>query len=165
MKSMAVIIIRGIYDNLWRILFASGRKTSMQMRKKIASGTVEYPRVVNDDVCIGCSACANICPVDAIEMVALEEPVSITEDYVKEKRPVFDPLKCMYCFQCHDSCPIFAFYGKPAAVHPRHVGDSDVNVQELLQRPITMKDKKEFDEVVALLDEKAKKLVEDGPQC
>lgn len=162
MKRMIVFMFKGAYNNLGRILFANERKTSIPMRNKIATGQITYPKVVNENACIGCSACANICPVDAIHMEDLEEPVEITKDYVKEKHPVFDPMKCMYCFQCHDSCPIFAFYGKPAAIHPRHVGEFDVNLTELLQQPIVMKDDKEFEAVISLLDEKAKNLLKEG---
>ncbi|MHC1599175.1 MAG: 4Fe-4S binding protein [Candidatus Methanofastidiosia archaeon] len=162
MRNMFIFMLKGAYDNLGRIIFAKDRKTSIQMRNKILAGQVTYPKTVNENACIGCGACANICPVDAIDMELLKKPVKITKSYVKEKHPVFNPLKCMYCFQCHDNCPIFAFYGMPAAIHPRHVGDFDINLTELLQQPIVMKDKKEIDAIVALLDEKAKKLMTEG---
>jgi hypothetical protein len=42
------------------------------------------------------------------------------------------------------------------------VGEFEVNLAELLQQPITMRDSKEFDAVVALLDEKAKDLIKEG---
>ncbi|HOP09689.1 MAG TPA: 4Fe-4S dicluster domain-containing protein [Candidatus Methanofastidiosa archaeon] len=162
MREMLIFMVKGAYNNISRILFATERKTSIPMRNKILNGEVEYPQVVNDDSCIGCGACANICPVDAITMVELEKPIEITDDYIKEKKPVYDAMKCMYCFQCHDSCPIFAFYGKPGAIHPRHVGEAKINLKELLQRPIVIRDKKEFEEVMNLLDDKAKKLLEGG---
>jgi len=161
MREMLVFMVKGAYNNICRILFATERKTSIPIRNRILRGEIQYPQVVNDDSCIGCGACANICPMDAIDMVELEEPIQITDGYIKEKRPVYDPMKCMYCFQCHDSCPIFAFYGKPAAIHPRHVGEVKIDLKELLQRPIVVKEK-EFEEVMKLLDEKAKKLLEGG---
>lgn len=162
MKNMFMFMIKGAYDNIVRILFAVDRKTSIPMKKMIATGQITYPKTVNDDACIGCGACANTCPVDAIEMVPLDNPQEIIDGYVKEKKPVIDTMKCMFCFQCHDNCPIYAFYGKPGAIHPRCVGEFDVNLAELLQQPITMRDSKEFDAVVALLDEKAKGLIKEG---
>ncbi|MCC7569479.1 MAG: 4Fe-4S dicluster domain-containing protein [Candidatus Methanofastidiosa archaeon] len=162
MKNMFVFMLKGAYDNVVRILFAVDRKTSLPMRKMIVSGGVAYPKTVNDAACIGCGACANTCPVKAIEMVPLEAPVEITPTYVKERRPVLDPLKCMFCFQCHDNCPIFAFYGKPGAIHPRCVGEWTGNIAELLQQPIVMRDSKEYDAVIALLDEKARGLLKEG---
>ena len=77
MKSIFLIFLKGIYVNTLRILFASDRVTSKDIRNSILQGKVKYPQAVNDESCIGCGGCANICPVEAIEMVPLDKPIQI----------------------------------------------------------------------------------------
>lgn len=47
--------------------------------------------------CCGCSACASICPADAIEMKPDEEGF----DY-----PFINENKCISCFRCIHVCPL-----------------------------------------------------------
>ena len=49
--------------------------------------------VVDKEACTGCGACVEICPVDAIEIVA-------------DKAVVSDA--CIDCGQCVDECPVEA---------------------------------------------------------
>ena len=51
---------------------------------------------VSDVICTGCSACMNVCPVDAITM-----------DYNKEGFlvPLVDNDKCIDCGECKEKCP------------------------------------------------------------
>lgn len=46
--------------------------------------------------CCGCSACYNICPTDAIEMIADEEGFLY---------PLIDQDLCIDCYECRDVCP------------------------------------------------------------
>ncbi len=50
----------------------------------------------NKSECCGCSACAAICPVDAIAM---------TEDAEGFEYPIVDESKCVKCHQCLKVCP------------------------------------------------------------
>ncbi|MGD9138773.1 MAG: 4Fe-4S binding protein [Desulfobacterales bacterium] len=52
---------------------------------------VYFIRETELDECIGCGACADICPVDAVEMA--------------DERPVVDPNWCIGCGVCAVSCP------------------------------------------------------------
>lgn len=47
--------------------------------------------------CSGCSACANICPVNAIKM---------TQDSEGFYKPVIDEDKCIFCGACLNICPV-----------------------------------------------------------
>ena len=50
--------------------------------------------ICSKEICSGCSACANICPVKAIDMV--------------DKKPVINRDKCIRCFFCQEFCPVGA---------------------------------------------------------
>jgi formate hydrogenlyase subunit 6/NADH:ubiquinone oxidoreductase subunit I len=45
--------------------------------------------------CVGCGICKRDCPGGAIEMV----------DFCGKKRPQFRLDKCLFCYQCAESCP------------------------------------------------------------
>ena len=51
------------------------------------------PAKVNEDTCIGCGACVDSCPVDAISM----------NDKAK-----INPDTCTECGACVDECPVEA---------------------------------------------------------
>lgn len=160
MKNLFIIFLKGIYTNTLRILFAADRVTSKDIKESILQGKVKYPEVLNDESCIGCGGCANICPVDAIEMEPLKKPTEIVKGYTKSERPKYDPLKCIYCFWCHDYCPIYAFYGKPGAIHPREVGEFKADPSKLLEEPIVLKEKK-IKEIIDTMAKDASKYFEE----
>lgn len=59
----------------------------------IAKVLTVKPKVKKKE-CIGCKKCANICPVNAIEMI--------------KKKPVINREKCIRCFCCQEFCPVGA---------------------------------------------------------
>lgn len=61
--------------------------------------TYNIPKIeqIRDTACTGCSSCANICPVNAIEM---------KEDEKGFFKPKISPAKCIQCGLCNQSCPI-----------------------------------------------------------
>ncbi len=57
---------------------------------------------VDINICTGCTACARICPVDAIVLKTVR-------DENKKLRPVvfdIDNARCIYCGLCVEACPV-----------------------------------------------------------
>ena len=50
--------------------------------------------IINAETCIGCGACIDTCPTEALEM--------------KDGKAVVDAEKCVDCGACLDSCPVEA---------------------------------------------------------
>ena len=65
--------------------------------------SLETPYFCNDERCSGCMACANICPVNAINIVRNAEGFLV---------PVREENKCVNCYKCHGVCQVYS---------PRHV--------------------------------------------
>lgn len=153
------VIATGIYSNLSRLIFRYDRATSMDLRKQILDGSVEPNKLENWDGCLGCGACANVCPMECIEMVPIDQPVEIIPGYVKRSVPQIDTMKCIYCFQCHDNCPVTALFGLPATIHPREVGnprdlkEMTKDPTKLLKTPIKIPEKKIIEIQKLLADE------------
>jgi ferredoxin len=49
---------------------------------------------ISEELCIGCGACIDTCPTEALEMV--------------DDKAVVDAEKCVDCGACIDSCPVSA---------------------------------------------------------
>lgn len=69
------------------------KKVISDVRKKGKS----LKALASHEDCSGCSACANVCPVNCIEMLADEEGFL---------RPVTNYKKCINCELCREICPI-----------------------------------------------------------
>lgn len=75
-------------------------------------------------------------------MLDLEEPVRIIEGMVKKQIPVLNSEKCVNCYYCHDFCPLYALFGKAGTIHPNDVGEVELDIRDLLEKPIKISDDK-----------------------
>ena len=142
MRNMLKIALEGAFTNFKRIFFAADRVTDMEMRKQISTLSVKPAKKVDEDACIGCGGCANVCPTNAIEMKKLVSPVKLTDSWTKTEVPELNSLKCVVCYYCHDFCPVFLLYGEKGTIHPNTVGNQEVDVSELINQPVKISDDK-----------------------
>ena len=142
MRNLIRIALEGAFTNFKRIFFAADRVTDMDMRNQIATLSVKVDDRVDENACIGCSGCSNVCPTGAIDMKTLASPVKLTEDWTISEVPEINLEKCVVCYYCHDFCPIFSLYGQKGAVHPSCVGDQEVDVSEFIEQPFKISEDK-----------------------
>ena len=140
--SILRIALEGAFTNFKRIFFAADRVTDMELKRQISTLSVEVDDRVDDKACIGCAGCANVCPTGAIEMKKLTNPVKLTDNWIKNEVPEINLEKCVVCYYCHDFCPVFSLYGEKGTVHPSNVGDQEVDISDMLNKPFKISDDK-----------------------
>ena len=90
------------------------RKEGLDWLQKSLSVTKAVNVTCDSDHCTGCAACANICPVDAIDM---------KPNYDGFYNPAVDYDKCVNCGKCTEVCPALKISGgalkNPNTAHPR----------------------------------------------
>ena len=142
MKSILGVAIEGVFTNFKRIFFASDRVTDMELRRQISTLSVEVDDRVDEEACIGCAGCVNVCPTGAVSMVKLAKPVKILDDWVKYEVPQINLEKCVVCYYCHDFCPVFSLYDEKGTIHPSCVGDNEVDISDKITQPFKISDDK-----------------------
>jgi predicted molibdopterin-dependent oxidoreductase YjgC len=72
-----------------------------------------YPEVVHVDVhkCMGCGTCSDVCPHQAIRMVAITESRGLFKNQIVRHSEI-DPNICYKCAYCVNACPIQAIHIK-----------------------------------------------------
>jgi Fe-S-cluster-containing hydrogenase component 2 len=77
------------------------------IHREVSQGNV----VINDQTCIGCSACANNCPYGAIRMVEIRHPDGQFIRDNETQLPIVKATKCDLCVDqhggpaCQRACP------------------------------------------------------------
>ncbi len=122
------LTVGGCYRNAVRIAFGADRLTNTTFRDTILAGTVPPIETVNYETCISCGMCARQCPVDAIEMVPMRADDPRNRHDKEKNFPELNHVKCVYCFQCHDVCPVFTKMKKESAIHPRGIRPQEYTV-------------------------------------
>jgi len=142
MKNLIRIILEGAFGNFKKIFFASNRVTDMEMRENILEGKVKPKNKVAVDACIGCSGCANVCPTGAVTMDNLYKPEELMDGWTKTQIPKINSEKCVFCYYCHDFCPVYALFGEKATIHPNDVGEVELNLEENMNKPFKISEDK-----------------------
>lgn len=61
---------------------------------------------IRDEVCIGCTKCAIVCPTECIDMVPSEREVEVKgRKIVRRKKPEVHLFACVRCGLCEEYCP------------------------------------------------------------
>jgi len=100
--------------------------------------------------CIGCGACARICPNDCIELVPYKYGDPLKNK--KMKFPQIDYGRCMFCGLCVDDCP------KNCLTMTKRFEISGWDRKDLVYGPDEIAVGKYSDEEVAKLTEEAKNI-------
>ncbi|MFO7798097.1 MAG: FAD-dependent oxidoreductase [Promethearchaeia archaeon] len=101
---------------------AAGRAASLMVKGEVETeGITCY---VNEEKCIGCGACAEICPYNAIEMLEITKQIGLYT--VNEKKAHVIKALCKGCGACAAECPL-------GAINQRHFSNFQIRKQiELL---------------------------------
>ncbi|GAA5818063.1 MAG: energy-converting hydrogenase B subunit L [Methanobrevibacter sp. CfCl-M3] len=142
MKNLIRIILEGTYSNFKRIFFKSGRLTDMELRADILGGNVKPTDKVAKTACIGCGGCSNVCPTNAITMINLDKKEELMPGWTKTQIPELNSEKCVFCYYCHDFCPVYALFGEKSTIHPNDVGEVSLKLNELMTQPVKISEDK-----------------------
>ena len=70
-------------------------------------------------------------------------------------------MKCIYCFYCHDFCPVLVLAGAPATIHPDEVANPEemetftIDPKKALKAPTKIADDRLAELAKLLADEAA----------
>lgn len=81
-----------IITSVHKVTFnGAGNSRILNAFSRFAGGILKTEPRLKASQCVGCNACGNICPANAIEII--------------DKKAVIDRSKCIRCFCCQEFCP------------------------------------------------------------
>lgn len=63
------------------------------------------PAVIDEELCNGCKICVRRCPLDALDLVRLDEERIVLGKRVRKAAVVRYPNECWHCGVCRLDCP------------------------------------------------------------
>ena len=84
---------------------------------------------IDKEKCVGCQACLQVCPVEAISM--------------KKEKAEIDMDKCIICGKCHDACPHEAIRHDSERI-PLDIKENVKKTKELMKNFKTKEEKQAF---------------------
>lgn len=116
------------------VLYATSKASNILSKKEIEIELIKA--VVDDEICVGCGACASVCPFEAIDWSSFGQPVVNVE-------------ACTGCGICAATCPV-------AAMQLRHYRDEQViPAIEGMLKPVKWLEEKEDPVILAFACEGA----------
>lgn len=119
---------KGIDEAITQAYAAAGRAASLMVKGEVETeGITSY---VNEDKCIGCGVCIEICPYNAIEMKSISKKIGLYD--VSEKKAHIISALCKGCGACAAECPL-------GAINQRHFSKFQIRKQIELLPGINLK--------------------------
>jgi heterodisulfide reductase subunit A len=117
-----------IDESITQAYGAAGRAASLMVKGEVETeGITSY---VNEEKCIGCGVCAEICPYNAIEIKEIHKKVGLY-NVVENKAEIINAL-CKGCGACAAECPL-------GAINQRHFSKNQIRKQIELLTGINLK--------------------------
>jgi hydrogenase-4 component H len=86
-----------VLKEAFKALFSKRYTTKYPFKPHKAAGGFRGKPVPDNEICIGCDACSEICPAQAI---VIEDKTVVAKRIISW---LYD--RCIYCGQCEDKCP------------------------------------------------------------
>ncbi len=106
---------KSVKETISQALGAAGRALIFLMKgKAVVEGITSF---INQENCIGCGCCVDVCPYNAIELIELERKMGLYSNKVKKAHVI--AAVCKGCGACVFECPV-------GAIDQKHFTKSEI---------------------------------------